>query len=318
MIHHKVVIVGGGPAGAACAGRLVQAGRDPLVVDKQIFPRQKLCAGWLTPEVFKSLGVLPQDYPADLTAFPYLRVHLNGIPFRRRGMQYAIRRLEFDHWLLERSGASVIHHEVKDIQPNDGGYCLDGLIQAEILIGAGGTHCPVYRRFYAEKFPRNGARIITLEDELKQDRRDPVCRLWFFENRLPGYAWYVPKKGGYVNIGVGGNLASLKQRGLTIQEQWDYFLEKISRMDLVGDVDLDPNGYIYHLRGDDPVVVADTLYITGDAAGLATLDMGEGIGPAIQSGLLVAEAILNRSSCSFDSVSKYSLLPGWLQWLARD
>jgi flavin-dependent dehydrogenase len=127
----------------------------------------------------------------------------------------------------------------------------------------------------------------------------------------------VPKKGGVVNIGVGGNAETLQQRGSTIQEQWEYLVAKIRRMGLVEKDSLNPRGYVYHLRGNDLELVADNLYIIGDAAGLATLDMGEGIGPAIQSGLLAADAILGFSPFKYDPVPKYSLLPPWLRWLAR-
>src|SRR3989304_302592 len=50
-----VLIVGGGPAGSTCAWQLVRAGLDVLVMDKQVFPRDKVCAGWVTPPVGKSL-----------------------------------------------------------------------------------------------------------------------------------------------------------------------------------------------------------------------------------------------------------------------
>ncbi len=317
MIRHQVVIVGGGPAGAACAGKLVEAGLDLLVVDKAAFPRQKVCAGWLTPEVFEYLGIYPEDYPGDLSIFPYLKIYLKGIPIRLRGKQYAIRRMEFDHWLLERSGAKVMQHKVKDIHLIDGGYCLDGQIEAEILVGAGGTHCPVYRKFYEPSHPRTGAQIVAMEDEFRENWVDPVCRLWFFENDLPGYAWYVPKAGGYLNIGVGGNMVELRERNLTIQAQWDYLIGKLRGMGLIQKEDMDPRGYVYHLRSDPPVMLADKLFLIGDAAGLATLDMGEGISPAIQSGLTAANAILGQSSFNIDSVPKYSLLPPWLRWIIR-
>ena len=49
--------------------------------------------------------------------------------------------------------------------------------------------------------------------------------------------------------------------------------------------------------------------IAGDAVGLATLDMGEGIGPAIRSGLLAAEAIVNGSGYAVRGIPKVSLLP---------
>jgi flavin-dependent dehydrogenase len=317
MRQAKVVIVGGGPAGAACAEKLVKAGVDILVVDKQSFPREKLCAGWLTPGVFNSLGISPMDYPYDLSVFPYLKIYIAGIPVLRRGVQYAIRRLEFDQWLLNRSGAEIIQHEVRRIESTDLGYNLDGKIKAEILVGAGGTHCPVYRKFYSGTQSRTGGKIITLEEEIKENWSDSECRLWFFENGLPGYAWYVPKRGGYINLGVGGNAAVLRERGSTIQAQWDYLIEKVRRMGLVKGKDYDPGGYVYHLRGSAPAVIEDNLYLVGDAAGLATLDMGEGIGPAIRSGQLAADAILGRSPYNMDSIPAYSILPPWLRWLVR-
>ena len=314
MICRQIVIVGGGPAGAACADKLVAAGLNPLVVDQAAFPRQKVCAGWLTPDVFDSLEMRPEEYPGDLSVFPNLKIYLNGFPLTRPGKQYAIRRMEFDHWLLDRSGAEVIQHEVKDIQLAAGKYLLDGQIECEVLVAAGGTHCPVFRHFYGERHPRNGAKIIALEDEFQEDWQDPVCRLWFFENGLPGYAWYVPKTGGYLNIGVGGNLEKLKQRETTIQDHWEYLVRKIRKLGLTRKKGLEPRGYLYHLRGKDPQRLAENLYLIGDAAGLATLDMGEGIGPAIQSGLLAAKAISGEASFSYHAVERYSLLPSWLRW----
>ena len=53
MDRCDVLIVGGGPAGSTCAGKLRQAGVDVLVIDKQVFPRDKTCAGWVTPPVLE-------------------------------------------------------------------------------------------------------------------------------------------------------------------------------------------------------------------------------------------------------------------------
>jgi len=51
----------------------------------------------------------------------------------------------------------------------------------------------------------------------------------------------------------------------------------------------------------------ENLYIIGDAAGLATIDMGEGIGPAVESGLRAAYAIATGKKFSLKSIPKYSL-----------
>jgi menaquinone-9 beta-reductase len=315
MKHHQVIIVGGGPAGSACAQKLVRAGIDCLVLDKEKYPRQKICAGWITPRVFADIGIKPGDYPHDLTEFPRLKIYLNGFPIVRPGKQYAIRRIEFDHWLLKRSQVEIITHDVKRIWPTDQGYCIDGLFTAEFVVGAGGTHCPVYHTFFNAGNARNGARIVALEEEYLANWSDPSCRLWFFENKLPGYTWYVPKKNGYLNIGVGGNAAALQLRGDSIQDQWDYLIQKLQGSGLIQGRSFNPRGYIYHLRGTDQTIYRDNLYLVGDSAGLATLDMGEGIGPAIRSGILAAEAILHNKPYSPSNIPRYSLLPPALRWL---
>lgn len=314
MRHHHVIIIGGGPAGAACAWRLIQAGIDCLILDKQSFPRPKTCAGWITPQVLRDLDCNPPEYPYDLTSFSFLRVFINGFPLIRPGKQYAIRRVEFDNWLLERSGAPVMQHVVKEISISEKEYIVDGEYSAEYLIGAGGTHCPVYHTFFSKDQPRTGEQIVALEEEFSTDWRDGGCRLWFFENGLPGYAWYVPKAGGYLNIGVGGNTAVLKQSGSNIQDHWDYLVQKLQDLELVSQKEFQPEGYVYYLRGkQDPSQLGNALLV-GDAAGLATLDMGEGIGPAVRSGLLAAESILEKGEYSLAAIPKYSLIPRILQW----
>jgi len=45
---------------------------------------------------------------------------------------------------------------------------------------------------------------VPQEEEFRYDHTNQDCQLWFLENHLPGYSWYVPKANGYVNVGVGG------------------------------------------------------------------------------------------------------------------
>src|SRR5260370_16541725 len=66
MRSAEAIVVGGGPAGSAAATRLRAAGIDVLVLDKEEFPRQKLCAGWITPEVVRDLRL-------DIAAYPHGR-----------------------------------------------------------------------------------------------------------------------------------------------------------------------------------------------------------------------------------------------------
>jgi len=317
MKHYEVLIVGGGPAGAACAAVLVKAGVKCLVVDKEVFPRQKLCAGWLTPRVFQDLEVDPEEYPHGLTTFSKLLICLAGFPISYPGKQYAIRRIEFDDWLLKRSGGEVIQHEVKQIRQSESGFSIDNRFRAEYLIGAGGTYCPVHRNLFKDHSLRTGTQIVSLEEEYQGDVLDPFCRLWFFRNRLPGYAWYVPKTGGYTNIGIGANAKVLKERGSTIQEHWASFVDHLLGSGLVEQRHFKPGGYTYYLQGTGEYRLGDKVFLVGDSAGLATLDMGEGIGPSIRSGILAARAIIENKPYNLDEIPGYSLLPKALRWLVR-
>jgi menaquinone-9 beta-reductase len=69
----------------------------------------------------------------------------------------------------------------------------------------------------------------------------------------------------------------------------------------------DPTGYSYFLRGKVDVPRIEDAFITGDAAGLATRDMCEGIGPAIRSGFRAADAILAGTTYSLEGVTGASL-----------
>ena len=55
MDAFDVLIAGGGPAGSSCAWRLRDSGLKIAILDKQTFPRNKVCGGWITPEVLEVL-----------------------------------------------------------------------------------------------------------------------------------------------------------------------------------------------------------------------------------------------------------------------
>ena len=57
MTASDVIVVGGGPAGSACARTLRHAGLDAVVIDRAAFPRDKVCAGWITPQVIAAAGI---------------------------------------------------------------------------------------------------------------------------------------------------------------------------------------------------------------------------------------------------------------------
>ena len=303
----EVLIVGGGPAGSSAAWRLRRAGADGLVLDREAFPRQKLCAGWVTPEVVRELEIDLPDYPHRLLTYPRLRMHFGRVQLPVPCVQHSIRRFEFDAWLLARAGAPLEQHNVRHIVAVDGGYVIDERYRCRYLIGAGGTRCPVYRELFRELNPRaSELQIVTLEHEIEYDWRDADCHLWFFAAGLPGYSWYVPKERGWLNVGVGAIAGRLKQRGQDIRMHWGHLTAHLEAT-LAPGARYDPTGYSYYLRGAVEVVRRDNAFISGDAAGLATRDLGEGIGPAIRSGLRAADAILTGSEYRLDDVTGVSL-----------
>lgn len=307
MIQTQVLIIGGGPGGSACAKRLRETGTDCLILDRQSFPRPKPCAGWITPWVFKLLHVSPNDYPYGLTHFDSFQMSIKGIKFRLPTHQYAIRRIEFDHWLLRQSGVRTIQHTVKEIQKVNGLYIVDNQFSASYLVGAGGTHCPVRRSLFTnERGKETSGLIIAKEEEFRYPYQDQRCYLWFFENGLPGYAWYVPKAEGYLNVGIGGSAQGMKSSGSTLNQYWGQLVEKLEEMGLVSGHNFKPLGHSYTLRAKLPNLQQGKAYLVGDALGLATRDMGEGIATAIHSGILAAEAIRLNQNYSIKPIPRYS------------
>jgi flavin-dependent dehydrogenase len=302
-----VLIVGGGPAGSTAAWQLRLAGADVLVLDRERFPRLKLCAGWITPEVVRELELDLASYPHRLLTFPRLRVHVGRLHLPVACVQHSIRRVEWDAWLLERSGAEVVQHNVRHIVPDGDGYLIDDAFRCRFLVGAGGTRCPVYRELFRELNPRaSELQIVTLEQEIRYDWQDSDCHLWFFDHGLPGYSWYVPKERGWLNVGLGGIAERMKKGGQDLRVHWAHLAAQLER-GLAPGAHYDPGGYSYYLRGRVEVVRRGNAFITGDAAGLATRDLGEGIGPAVRSGLRAARAIVAGEPYGLEDVTGLSV-----------
>ena len=301
------IVVGGGPAGSTCAWKLRQAGLDVIVLDRAAFPRTKLCAGWVTPEALSDLELDPADYPRGFLTFERLRVHWKFLSAKPATRQHSIRRYEFDDYLLRRSGARVVEHRVREILSDGGGYVIDGAYRCKYLVGAGGTACPVYKALFSDGSPRaDELQTATLEQEFAYDWRDPDCHLWFFDDGLPGYAWYVPKANGYLNVGLGGMAVQLKAGKRHLRDYWREFVARLKKRGLVDYDDYAPRGYSYYLRGNTNGTRAGNAWLVGDAAGLATRDLCEGIGPAVRSGVLAAESIVTGADYSFDGVGRLS------------
>jgi flavin-dependent dehydrogenase len=306
MREVETVIVGGGPAGSSCARELIRNGRECLVLERKAMPRVKLCGGWVTPKVLADLDFRPADYPHGIVKLDAIKVVFGR---RRRYArtfpceQYSVRRVEFDAWLLGRSGAEVAQHTVRTIEADGRGYIIDDRFRCRHLVGAGGTNCPVKKALFGED---GGKLVVAQEIEYEAPVRNPVCTLWFPYAGSFGYAWYVPKVGA-VNVGFGGLRSQLLDWDR--RKLWAEFVELLKREGCVEADPPEPKGYSYYLGRRSKRVRSGTAYIAGDAAGLATVDLAEGIGPAVESGQLAARDILGRAAYSTAPITRYSLPP---------
>lgn len=300
VISCEVLVVGGGPGGSTCAWALKRAGVDVVVMDKQAFPRDKVCAGWITPAVVESLQL-------DVDAYRRGRVFQPITGFRTgllggaevetdypATVSYGIRRYEFDDYLLRRCGARLELGEALGALEREGdGWLVNGRIRARMLVGAGGHFCPVARYLGAD-LGASESIIAAQEVEFamtpEQTRQCSALgerpELYFCAD-LKGYGWCF-RKGSYLNIGLG------REDNHRLADHLAAFREFLQQRGTVGfELPSRFKGHAYLLYGHAPRrLVGDGVLLVGDAAGLAYTQSGEGIRPAVESALMAAETIL--------------------------
>jgi flavin-dependent dehydrogenase len=318
MIDSSVIVVGGGPAGAACARTLNlslnRTGLKTLVLDKKRFPRPKVCAGWVGPGLFHSLKINPKTYPHSLGQFNRIIFHVKGMRIPVKTRQYAIFRKEFDQWMLEQARVPVQTHTVKKIERQGRDYIIDQTYRCQYLVGAGGTHCPVFKTFFEQTEKRPAAALVNaVEAEYPCQVSDANCHIWYFEHDLPGYAWYLPKADGRLNIGIGGKALKLKQQNRTIMALWHIFVQRLLDLALIPGEPPLPRGHIYYLAHKPQSFRKNNAFAIGDAAGLSTLDMGEGIHNAVKSGIMAAHVIAGTKGAGPPGLTRFSL-PGLVKF----
>jgi flavin-dependent dehydrogenase len=222
-------------------------------------------------------------------------------------VSYAIRRCEFDDYLLRRSGVRLeLGWAVSTVQfSNDGGWRVtasraDGNgahatleATAPMLVGAGGHFCPIAR---AVSPPRSRVEPIVAAQEVEFEMSTTQEEACLVSGRVPeiylsrdlaGYGWMV-RKDRFLNVGFGRlGTAHLKTHVAAFVES----LDRIGR--LPPGTPRKWGGHSYLLYDTTPRPFAGSgVLLVGDAAGLAYGQSGEGIRPAIESGLIAAETIM--------------------------
>jgi len=319
MDRCDVLVVGGGPAGSSCAWSLAKAGLDVRVLDRSQFPRDKTCAGWITPPVLDLLELDVADYRRGGRVFQPITGFCTSLMGSRQvassynhPVSFGIRRCEFDDYLLRRSGARLdLGEPVRSIRreassADSACWVVNERLAAPMLVGAGGHYCPVARYLDARPedadsrasrgdFRRDDGLVVAQEIEFEMSsaqragcRIDPEMPELYFCDDLEGYGWCFRKR-DVLNIGLGRRGGDVRRLSAEV-ERFAASLRRWERIDF--DLPRRLRGHAYLVSDRSPRRrIDDGVLLIGDAAGMAYSASGEGIRPAVETGLLAAATI---------------------------
>lgn len=329
---HEVIVVGAGPAGSTAAILLVQKGHDVLLIDKQIFPRDKVCGDAIPPEAIMLLNKLgmqqilqtaiedslfykmesirissPAGYKLDIPLWK----HNDGF----NGHGYFVPRFIFDELIRSHaiiSGAEFKtakveallreNEKVSGVKVHSAGQYSD--IYAKIVIGADGVNSVIKRRIGLKKHKKIHQALAIRAYVDDADILPHKAEFYLYKSVLPGYAWIFPLGDKLANVGLGIRLDLYHNNKpkLNLKTLLAEFLDVPSIKRRI------PNGvkslkniaaWPLHFGSQKSLqLVSDGALLVGDAAGLTNPLTGGGIQNALISSTLAADiahsALLNN------------------------
>ena len=203
-MKYDVVIIGAGPAGVAAAHNLVNNKISCILIDKQKFPRNKVCAGGITYKAFQLMKKLKLGEEFNLESLVisdkaslYLEYkYINDIKINNK--TYLVDRFEFDNYLVDsykkKGGVILEETKVTDINTKDKIITLSNEeeIEFKYIIGADGVN-GITKNMVDKNFKANG---FCLQIEINREKfKYDGNNLSLYYGIIPnGYGWIFPKK----------------------------------------------------------------------------------------------------------------------------
>ena len=316
--RHDVLVVGGGPAGAAASYWLAEAGHDVVCVERKQFPRDKTCGDGLTPRAVKQIADMGlYDRLGDYHRFNGLRAVAHDISLELPWPQhpvypdhgFVIRRRDLDQMVAEHAekAGATLFQGTEAVEPVVRGGLVRGAVvkdkesgerrklHARYVVIADGANSRFGRALGTARnrsYPQGMAIRTYFESPLHAepwiesalDVRDRNGR------SLPGYGWIFPVGDGTINVGIGllSTFRDFKSVNTShLMAEWAATLPKYWEIDPESPT-CAPTGGRIPMAGSIQPKVGPTWAVVGDAAGSTNPFNGEGIDYAYETGRMVA------------------------------
>ncbi len=300
MRKPKVVIVGAGPSGGACALALAMTDQSEVVLlDKSHYPRRKTCGSGLSPHalsILTRLQLMPQLRQEHVRMRALTAITPGGGRFRiATGRDaWVIPRAELDHRIARTAVAfgATFHEQVKGLsllRDPKGQVCGintdKGDIEADIVVCADGSPS----RFSTDTRPKNTIRTLMGWWRGASFPTDEGCMVW--DRRLAGYyAWVFPEPGGVTNVGltIPEHAADAHRLKALFQELIDeYFAAELRGAEAISNW----KGHPAVVSTSVGTIIESRAIWVGESARLVSPGTVEGISFALESGIMAATHI---------------------------